>query len=36
MAQSLFSNLDNLSLRDIESEADNLLDFTEGNPFGDY
>ena len=21
---------------DIESEADNLLDFTEGNPFGDY
>ena len=21
---------------DIETEADNLLDFTEGNPFGDY
>ena len=24
------------SNKEIESEADTLLDFTEGNPFGDY
>ena len=24
------------SNEDIETEADNILDFSEGNPFGDY